>query len=78
VSKFEGTGFEKLQIVQIQVAAEAGGSGGARNGLSDRMGDAVPDAEPTPDAAKTRLCSEERFIGLGMTVTFADDFKNPA
>lgn len=42
-SKFEGTGFEKLHIVQTQVAEVFGGSGGAgRKGLSDRgIGEAV-------------------------------------
>lgn len=53
-SKLEGTGLEKVQIVQTQVAALAGdGSTGAgRNGLSDRgPGDAVLFlGEPVPTA----------------------------
>lgn len=42
-SKFDGTGFEKLHIVQTQVAEVFGGSAGAgRKGLSDRgIGEAL-------------------------------------
>lgn len=38
-SKFEGTGFEKLHIVQTQVALVTGGSGGARYPDSECPGD---------------------------------------
>jgi hypothetical protein len=66
-------------MVQIQVAFDGTGeSAGGLNGLSERIGEAAPDLEGIPDAAETRLCREDRFIGFGMTVTLGDDFRNPA
>lgn len=75
-SKFEGTGFEKLQIVQTHVAIEATGGGG--NGLPEPLGEFAPflDGEAAFDTA--RLCKEVRFRGFGKRVTFGDDFRKPA
>lgn len=51
-SKFAGTGFEKLQIVQTHVAEEAGpGLGGFRGELSSR-GELV---DPVRDAPAAEL-----------------------
>jgi len=75
-SKLDGTGLEKLQMVQTQVAALAG-SGGGRYGLSDRAGDPVPGL-PGDDIADALVCSDERFSGLGIRVIFAEDLRNPA
>lgn len=80
-SKFDGTGFEKLHIVQTQVAEVVGdGSTGAgRKGLSDRgTGDAVLFlGEPEPTAGDLDL-TEERFEGLGIRVTLGEDLRKPA
>lgn len=80
-SKLEGTGFEKLHIVQTHVAALAGvGSAGAGlKGLSDRgVGDALLFlGEPVPMAGDLDW-NEERFVGFGIKVTLGEDFKKPA
>lgn len=80
-SKFDGTGFEKLHIVQTQVAEVFGdGSTGAgRKGLSDRgTGDAVLFlGEPEPTAGDLDW-TEERFEGLGISVTLGEDLRKPA
>lgn len=80
-SKFEGTRFEKLQMVQTHVAALGGGvsAGGGLNGLSERWrGEAAPDRDGTDPSAGDRPWSEDLFVGFGIRVTFADDFRNPA
>lgn len=78
-SKLEGTGFEKLQMVQTQVAdVFACGSAGGTYGLSARpceLGLARPGAG---DKAVARVWREDRFKGLGTSVTLADDLRNPA
>lgn len=79
-SKFEGTGFEKLHIVQTQVAEVFGGSAGAgRKGLSDRgTGEAVLFlGEPVAPAGDLDW-TEERFEGLGIKVTLGEDLRKPA
>lgn len=75
-SKLEGTGLEKLQMVQTQVAAvEGDGSGGAGcSGLSDDDGGS---GEAVPTAGDLDCC-DERLAGFGMSVTFGDDLRNPA
>lgn len=80
-SKLEGTGLEKLQIVQTHVAVlVAGGStGGVLNGLSARCGgDVVRPREGMEAPAGDRDCSDMRFVGFGIRVIFADDFRKPA
>lgn len=80
-SKLEGTGFENVQIVQTHVAVLAGGwsTGGALNGLSARCsGDAVPFRDGVDPRPGERDCSDDRFDGLGIKVTLADDLRNPA
>lgn len=80
-SKFDGTGFEKLQMMQTQVAVLAGGGSdvGGRRGLSDRgRGDALPLLDGVDASAGDRGCRDERFVVLGISVTFADDLRNPA
>lgn len=80
-SKFEGTGFEKLQMVQTHVAELAGdGSTGAGlRGLSDRgTGEELLSlGEPVPVAGDLD-CNEDRFVGLGIKVTLAEDLRKPA
>lgn len=80
-SKFEGTGFEKLQMVHTHVAELAGdGSTGAGlRGLSDRgTGEEVLSlGEPVP-AAGDLDCNEERLVGLGIKVILAEDLRKPA
>ena len=78
-SKFDGTGFEKEHIVQIQVAVLAGdGSGVGRwKGLSIRDGDAVALLDGPLRLEIARFWIEDRFIGLGTRVIFGDDFKKP-
>lgn len=79
-SKFEGTGFEKLHIVQTQVAELFGGcsTGAARKGLSDcETGDAVPFlGEPVPTPGDLDW-TEERFDGFGIKVTLGEDLRKP-
>lgn len=76
-SKFEGTGLEKLHMVQTHVA-DVTGSGGSL-GEPSGWGEA---AEPlrqraaTLDAAWVR--AEERLGGFGTIVILADDFRKPA
>lgn len=80
-SKFEGTGFEKLQMVHTHVAELAGdGSTGAgRRGLSDRgTGELLLSlGEPVP-AAGDLDWREERLVGLGIKVILAEDLRKPA
>lgn len=81
-SKLDGTGFEKLQMVQTHVAVLAGdgSTGGGLRGLSDRgTGDAVVlfRGEPAPSAGDLD-CSAEPFVGFGIRVTLGEDFKKPA
>lgn len=55
-SKFEGTGLEKLQMVQTQVAVViAGGPDGGSYALSACAGDGVLPLEATPVLDTTRL-----------------------
>lgn len=82
-SKFEGTGFEKEQIGQIQVPVLIGATSavGRRNGLSVRdAGDAVAllEGEPLLTPAKLRFCTDDRLDGFGTNVIFAEDFRKPA
>lgn len=77
-SKLDGTGFEKLQMVQTQVAVLGGGvsTGGARMGLSVLC---VDKEEPLPGVSPgDRGCRDERLVALGIKVIFADDLRNPA
>lgn len=79
-SKLDGTGFEKLQIAQTQVAeVTCGGSEGGLNALSDRDGGVAlfrAGVRPALDAACGRM--EALFIGLGTMVTFGDDLRKRA
>jgi hypothetical protein len=77
-SKFDGTGLEKLQMVQTHVAVLAGGgsTGGALMGLSVRVTD---EELPFPGATPgDRDCREDRFVALGISVILADDLRKPA
>lgn len=77
-SKFEGTGFEKLQIVQTHVAEEAGlGSGGFLGELSWR-GELVNAVRDAAAAELAGLRRDARFEGFGTMVILGDDFQNPA
>lgn len=80
-SKFEGTGFEKLQMVHTHVAELAGdGSTGADlRGLSDRgTGELLLSlGEPVP-AAGVLGWTDERLVGLGIKVILAEDLRKPA
>ena len=79
-SKFEGTGFEKLHMGQTHVAVLFGtGSGGGRQGLSDRCeGEAVPLRRGVVPRAGDRACNDDRLVGFGIKVIFAEDFRKPA
>jgi hypothetical protein len=80
-SKFDGTVLEKLQTGQTHVAALTGpvSTAWCRRGLSAREpGDALLDRGGTAAREGDRLDSEDRFDGLGMSVIFAEAFKNPA
>lgn len=80
-SKFDGTGLEKLQIVQTHVAWLAGGgfAGPGLKGLSVRgTGEAALLFEGMLPTADDLDCREDRFVGFGISVTFADDLINPA
>lgn len=80
-SKLDGTGFEKLHMVQTQVAVfvGAGSTDAGRKGLSPRCtGEAVPFLVGIEPIAGDLVWREARFAGFGIKVTFADDFKNPA
>ena len=77
-SKLDGTGLEKLQIVHTHVVALAAGGSttGGRIGLSFRRpGDEVPFPGANPG---DRGPSDERLVAFGMSVTLADDLRNPA
>jgi hypothetical protein len=77
-SKLDGTGLEKLQMVQTHVAVLAwgGSTGGALIGLSVRVTD---EELPFPDASPgDRGCREDRFVALGISVILADDLRKPA
>jgi len=77
----DGTGFEKVQIVQTQVAvlAGVGSMDAALSGLPERgRGDAAPVREGLGTRAGERDCREARFVTFGIKVIFADDFRNPA
>ncbi len=77
----EGTGFEKVQIGQTQVAvfAGAGSDGGKWKGLSvRRAGEAVALLEGVVNPAICLFCVDDRFEGFGTNVIFGEDFKNPA
>jgi hypothetical protein len=72
----EGTGFEKLQIVQTHVAGVA--EAVLVPALSDtRGGDGAP-KDALDRLAGPRVGRFERFMGLGMSVTLAEDLRNPA
>ncbi len=77
-SKFDGTGFEKLQMVQTQVAVAEGGvsGGGIRIGLPVLCDGDAPSLPKTSPG--DRGCREERFVALGISVILADDLRNPA
>lgn len=80
-SKFDGTGFEKEHIGQIQVAVLVGeGSAvGKRNGLSVRdRGVAVAFLDGILRLATVRFWVEDRLEGFGTRVILAEDFKKPA
>lgn len=79
-SKLEGTGLEKLQMVQTQVAmlAGAGSTGGTRScppGCG--AGEALLLREGVPARLGDRGWREERFVGFGTSVILDDDFRNP-
>lgn len=77
-SKFDGTGLEKLQIVQTQVAvlAGAGSAAGIWIGLSFR---AAGVELPLPGTSAGGLdWSDKRFVALGIKVIFAEDLRKPA
>lgn len=83
-SKFDGTGFEKLQIVQTHVAVLFGaGLSSARDlGLlaGRGIGVAAPLVRGDGDPGDLDCCSrpERLFVGLGTSVIFADDLRKPA
>jgi hypothetical protein len=79
-SKLEGTGFEKVQMVQTHVAVLVGGgpAGEPRSGLSARLpGEEVLFREGGPARPGERGCSDERFVGFGISVILADDLRKP-
>jgi hypothetical protein len=80
-SKLDGTGFEKVQMGQTQVAlvAGAGSDGGRWKGLSvRRAGEAFALLEGVVNPAACLFCVDGRFEGFGTKVIFGEDFKNPA
>jgi hypothetical protein len=80
-SKFEGTGFEKVQMGQTQVALLAGFDSGAGRwkGLSLRpAGDAVALLEGVLRAENVLFWKDARFAAFGMSVTLAEDLRKPA
>lgn len=80
-SKFEGTGFGKLQMVQTQVALLAcvGVADDERIATSMAGEGDAPALPLGPDAAAVALdWSEPRLVGFGKSVTFGEDFRNPA
>lgn len=71
-SKLDGTGLEKLQMVQTHVAELGGGvsTGGVRKGLSTRCaGEAFPLRAGWNDA---------RLLALGTKVILGEDLRKPA
>lgn len=80
-SKFEGTGFGKLQMVQTQVAllARVGAADEERIVTSTEDEGGVPALPLEPSTVDLALdWREPRFVGLGKSVTFGEDFRNPA
>lgn len=79
-SKLEGTGLEKLQMVQTHVAGLAGvdSTGGMRSPLSScRAGDELLlRAGPSP-RPEGRGWNEARFVALGIRVTLGEDLRKP-
>jgi hypothetical protein len=74
-SKFDGTGLGKLHIVQTHVAALAcGGFEGEDRNKGSEAGRGEEDAA----VAAALDWNDARFAGFGISVTFADDFRNPA
>ena len=74
-SKLDGTGFENVHIGQIQVIDFAG----SMAGLSVReSGEAVALLEGVLSAEMLRLCTADRFDGLGTNVILGDDLRNRA
>jgi len=77
-SKLEGTGFEKVQMVQTQVAVVAGGgSTGDARGAPSWACEAALLCGDGPARPGERGCSEGRFAGLGIRVILADDLRKP-
>jgi len=79
-SKLEGTGFEKLQMVQTQVAvlAEGGSTGDARSGPSECWaGEVALLREGFPARPGDRGCRELRFVAFGIRVILAEDLRKP-
>ena len=80
-SKFEGTGFGKLQIVQTQVALLAcvGVADEERIPASTAGEGDAPVLPLGPEEAAVALdWREPRLVGFGKSVTFGEDFRNPA
>lgn len=78
-SKLEGTGFEKLQMVQTHVAeVVGGGSDGGPDGPSEREGEPVLARPGAGEKADALVWREARFKGFGTRVIFAEDLRKPA
>jgi hypothetical protein len=80
-SKFDGTGLEWLQIVQIQVALLVGGGSGVGRwkGLSAlARGVEVALRECVLRSDMALFCIEDRFEGFGTSVILAEDLRKPA
>lgn len=77
-SKLEGTGLEKVHIVQTQVAVDmVGGSGGGLYALSGRGGvSELLKGVPAPLA--TLEWRDARLDCRGKKVTLAEDLRKPA
>lgn len=75
-SKLDGTGLEKLHIVQTQVAEVACDCSGFDLGLSERVRDDPFRWWLAPETAEGNM--DERLGGFGINVIFAEDLKNPA
>jgi hypothetical protein len=74
-SKLDGTGLGKLHIVQTHVAVLACEwlEGGDRN-----EGSEAGDGEEDAAAAAALDWNDARLAGFGISVTLADDLRNPA